>query len=99
MKEKRAMLLQLNSGMRTVIIISKCTALSKKKVAYPAQFHFKGSYDGHYLTRIDLKFRSELNLIKGEEYLLYVEVDQIVNEILYGTIIKSKRLEDCWDKS
>ena len=94
-----ALFLQKDSGMRTVIIISKCIGENKREQKYPLKFHFKGVYFGHFISSIQLKAVSTELPVINVDYLLYVKVEQIQDEILKGEIIKLKRLEDCWDRS
>ena len=86
--------------MQTVIIISKCTRVIKLKtdeIWY--EFHFKGVCAGVKLNKIMLRTRELIQVLKGEEYLIYVEVISLKGSILKGDIVKIKNLENCRDQS
>lgn len=86
--------------MKTVIIVSKCSRVIKSnsnEVWF--QFDFKGAYAGEFLSKVILKSKEEKGILRGEEYLLYVRVISCLDGVLRGEILKSKRLEDCWDRS
>lgn len=100
MHEKAGTVLALSVTMKTVIIVSKClrvTKLGPDESWY--DFHFKGVCAGVSLKRVVLKGKHDLNLKKGEEYLLYVRMLSCEDGVLKGMVLKSRRLEECWDKS
>lgn len=86
--------------MKTVIIVSKCM----KEVKLTASeswfhFHFRGVCAGEALRKVVLRGRRDFGLKKGEEYLLYVQLINFDEGTLVGTILRAKRLEECWDRS
>lgn len=86
--------------MKAIIIISKCSKiklLNNDEIV--CEFHFKGVYAGHVVKRILLKAAINHNIIKNEEYLLYVQLIRCNREVLEGKIIKVRLLSECWDKS
>ncbi len=86
--------------MQTVIIISKCTRVIKLKtdeIWY--EFHFKGVCSGVKLSKIMLRSKAFVQVIKDEEYLVYVDVISLQGGILKGDIVKIKNLENCRDQS
>lgn len=62
-------------------------------------FHFRGVCSGEALKKVILKGNKDLNLKKGEEYLMYVQLVSFEVGTLKGNIIKCKALDECWDKS
>jgi hypothetical protein len=86
--------------MNTVIIVSKClrvTNFTFNKKKY--EFHFRGVFVGNKIRRIELTGASDLNIKKGEEYILYVKIVTLENGIIKGFILKSRDLEQCKDQS
>ena len=86
--------------MKTVIIVSKCLSVTKFNSSESTYgFHFKGVCAGEALRKVILKGRLDFQIKKGEEYLMYVQMLTCENGVLKGSILKVKKLEDCWDKS
>lgn len=86
--------------MQNVIIVSQCLRVTKMKNQGDwYQFHFKGAFAGQCLSKVFLKAARGVEIKKGEEYLLFVQVLSCDNAVLKGHILKAKRLEDCWDRS
>jgi hypothetical protein len=86
--------------MKTLIIVSKCLKESKinpEESLY--EFHFKGVCSGAALKKVILRARHDFCLIPGEEYLMYVAPISMKGGTLKGLVIKSRRLDECWDKS
>jgi hypothetical protein len=86
--------------MNTVIIVSIClrvTNFDLNENIY--EFHFKGVCAGESLRRVLLRGQRDLAIKRGDEYLLYVNLHSIEKGILRGQIIKSKPIDQCWDKS
>jgi len=86
--------------MKTVLIVSKCLRVSKvNKNENCYYFHFKGVYAGEILKSIKLYGQVSWEIHKDEEYLVYAEFLENQNGVLFGKVIKSKRLSDCSDLS
>ncbi len=86
--------------MKTVIIVSKCLRVTKFNLSQGTyEFHFKGVYAGEVVRKVILQGELNLDLSKGEEYLMYVRLTSFQTGILQGDILKLKRLEECWDRS
>ena len=86
--------------MNNVIIVSKCLRVinftfNKKKYL----FHFRGVYVGKKIRRVELVGDDTLNILKGEEYVLYVKIVSIEDHIVKGTIIKFRDIEEFRDQS
>jgi hypothetical protein len=73
------------------------TQINSKDILY--EFHFKGVYAGRYLKKVILQARKDLELIRGEEYLLCIQVTSLLNDVLNGTILKMVSLNCLKDKS
>ena len=86
--------------MQTVIIISKCTRVIKLKTDETwYEFHFKGVCSGVKLNKIMLRPKALVQILKDEEYLIYVGVISLQGGVLKGDILKIKNLENCRDQS
>jgi hypothetical protein len=86
--------------MQTVIIISKCTRVLKLKTDETwYEFHFKGVCSGVKLNKVLLRSEELVQVLKDEEYLIYVGVISLQEGILKGDILKIKNLENCRDQS
>jgi hypothetical protein len=86
--------------MNNVIIVSKCLRVTnftfnKKKYV----FHFRGVYVGKKIRKVELVGDDSLNILKGEEYVLYVKIVSIDKDIVRGTIIKFRDIEELKDQS
>jgi hypothetical protein len=86
--------------MKTVIIVSKCSRVTKINPSESwYEFHFRGVCAGNVVKKIILKGKCQIGVEKGEEYLLYAQMISFEQGVLRGTIIRTKRLDECWDKS
>ena len=86
--------------MKTLIIVSKCLRVTKFNLSeYPYEFHFKGICAGEVIKKVILSASGKISFVKGEEYLLYVSLISMESGILKGRVLKSKRLDECWDLS
>lgn len=86
--------------MKTIIIVSICmkeVRLNHSESWY--HFHFKGVCAGELLRKVVLRGRKDFGIRKGEEYLMYVQLLAFEEGTLLGTIIKCKKLDECWDRS
>ena len=88
--------------MKNVIIVSKCLEANpnredpaKREVFY--HFHYQGVFAGDVIKRVILK-GSEFDIKVGEEYLIYVELDKIKDQVITGKIHRIKLLDECWDR-
>lgn len=71
---------------KCVYVISRCMKVSGEK----SIFHFIGYYNGVKIKRIETS--SGIKFKTGEEYLLLIDNIEIKDEILFGSIVKSKRV-------
>ena len=54
-------------------------------------FHFKGVYSGSYIKEISAR-KSNLDLVQGEDYIIWAGPKMIKDEILDVSIVKIKPL-------
>lgn len=97
---KAGPILAVSAYMKTVIIVSKCLRVTKfnsSELTY--EFHFKGVFAGELLRKVILQGSQNLHIKKGIEYLMYVQTTSVIDGTLKGKILKSKVLDECWDKS
>lgn len=86
--------------MKTVIIVSKCLRVTKFNSHESwYEFHFKGVCAGESLKKVLLRGRRDYGLKKGEEYLMYIQMLSMESGVLKGIILKSRPLDECWDRS
>ncbi len=78
--------------MKTIILVSKCTEMIELGLY---RFHFKGAFNGSLLKDIQLKCPLNIEILPGQEYLLYVRVLALEGSTLYGTILKTRPLDEC----
>jgi hypothetical protein len=86
--------------MKNIIIVSKCiriTPFSSEENYY--YFHFKGVFAGDLLKEVILRGRKDFLIRKEEEYLIYVRMNSLERGTLWGSILRIKPLEQCWDRS
>lgn len=80
--------------MSTVVIVSKCTNVTTTLEDPLAEFSFKGTFLGQKLEGLALYHSPDMSFEVGVEYVLYVQVDDVHEGHLLGTIIKSKKMEE-----
>ena len=86
--------------MNNVIIVSKCLRVTKFKTGEAwYEFHFKGVCAGKLIKKVILRGLQEEEIKKGSEYFIYVRCLSLEDSTLRGEMIKSKLLDDCWDRS
>jgi hypothetical protein len=86
--------------MKTVIIVSKCLRVTKfNSNESSCEFHFKGVFAGESVRRVILMVTHNFSIKKGEEYLLYVQLNEFKEGKITGQILKAKLLDECWDRS
>jgi hypothetical protein len=78
-----------------ILILSRCQghlygAKSKKHIF---RFHFKGFYSGLKVKEINLISLKNEEIVKGNDYLLWVQLVQLKKEILEVTLLKYKKIE------
>lgn len=81
-----------------ILVISRC--ISKRKNPKNSKnfyrFHFKGFYRGQKIKVIHLHPPVEFadqQLIKGDDYFLWVKRRRVENEILEAELIKYKKIQ------
>lgn len=86
--------------MKSIIIVSKCIRIEKLPLGEELyHFHFKGVFSGEVLKKVILTKGIESSIQKGEEYLMYVQLQSCQDGVLKGRILKIKPLDECWDKA
>lgn len=86
--------------MKSIIIVSKCIRVEKKPLSEESyHFHFKGVFSGEVLKKVILTKAINSSIKKGEEYLMYVQLQSCQDGVLKGRILKLKPLDECWDKA
>lgn len=76
--------------MRTVIIVSRCLNEHSER----PNFHFKGFFAGQFIKSLKLNGDPSMKWKKGEDYVLYVNVECVRSGILWGQVIRSRALEE-----
>lgn len=83
--------------MRDIIIISRCQKIrNRNAIEQTGEFHFKGVYLGESIKKIVLSIPLHQTITVDEEYILHIKLQFIDEHCLWGKIIKSKRLADCF---
>ena len=86
--------------MKSIIIVSKCIRVEKQPHGVELyHFHFKGVFSGEVLKKVILTKAINSSIQKGEEYLMYVQLQSCQEGVLKGRILKLKPLDECWDKA
>ncbi len=75
-----------------VVVLSRCMGLTKNKRVY--SFHFKGSYKGQLIKVIYL--RTFYGFVKNQDYLLYLNIIEIKEGIIWADVLKMKSLDDIY---
>lgn len=78
-----------------ILILSRCQTkrLSPKTKKSYYRFHFKGFYNGMKIKQIHLFTNENTEIMKGEDYLLWVGFKGISEANLEVSLIKFKKIE------
>ena len=78
-----------------ILILSRCQTkrLSPKTKKSYYRFHFKGFYNGNKIKQIHLFTNENTEIIKGEDYLLWVGLKGVFEANLEVFLIKYKKIE------
>ena len=72
-----------------VVALSRCLG----NTSVYGRFHFKGVYLGHYIVEINLCMEDNVITFEaGSDYLLYLDVIDIISHRLVGKLISYKRI-------
>jgi hypothetical protein len=83
--------------MREIILISHCQNIKRlNALEQVGTFHFKGVYSGELIKKIVLKIPLNQTIKIHEEYLLHVQIISVQEQCLWGKILKSKLLAECF---
>lgn len=77
----------------TVALVSKCVDVVKTLSEPLAAFTFKGTLYGHTCTDIALYYQPEMEITKGEKYLIYAQIDDVYDGHILGKVLKIKPLK------
>lgn len=75
-----------------MVIISICEKQINLRSSTQYEFSFSGQYRGEPIRKINVISQSKL--IVGEEYLLIVSVDEVVNSMLNTQLIRYTELKN-----
>jgi len=78
--------------MKRIILVSKCAKISKNKRKY--HFKFRGVYDGNIVQSVILQSLTNCDIFLHEEYVLFIQLKSYKDRILFGEIVKVKKLDD-----
>lgn len=73
-----------------MIVVTRCVSVKNEAEYSVYKFHFKGFFKGHKIKEVKIEGSHEL-FKKKEEYLLALEVIEIREETLVGSLLKFKR--------
>lgn len=78
-----------------ILILSRCQAkrhgLRTQKTFF--RFHFKGFYTGLRIKEIHVYPERPVELVKGEDYLLWVKYKSVKESVLEVSLLKFKKIE------
>ncbi|OUR93083.1 hypothetical protein A9Q84_21505 [Halobacteriovorax marinus] len=80
--------------MQKVIVISGCQKSRVNRFCCEYDFHFIGYLCGKKVTKIKITSRSDQKIMKGDEYLLFLEVLSLKRGVLLASLIKFKNLKN-----
>jgi hypothetical protein len=77
-----------------ILILSRCQArrLSPRSRKTFYRFHFKGFYTGLKIKEIHVYPHQSEDLVKGEDYLLWVKYRAVKESVLEVTLFKHKKI-------
>lgn len=75
-----------------ILVLSRCQAkVSGPKTCF--KFHFKGFYNGLKIKEIHVYPHQIEDLLKGEDYLLWVSLKRVKDSIMEVSLLKYKKIE------
>lgn len=74
--------------MEKIIVLSRCISVRKNG----GDFHFRGFFLGHKIKKIKIHNETPECFELRSDYILYLEVSQIRNEVLWGKCLKVKNI-------
>ncbi len=77
--------------MEKIIVLSRCRR-TRRKTGAVGVFGFQGFYRGQRIRRLELTAPDTGEFHSGEDYLLFVAVRDVVAEVLYGDVLRVRRL-------
>jgi hypothetical protein len=77
--------------MKSIIVISYCSKIRSQE-AQRAEFNFHGFYLGAEIRSLDITAPDEIKWIRGEGYLIYLNVIEIHKKVLFGRALKVKKI-------
>ena len=78
-----------------ILILSRCQARrsSPKSLKVFFRFHFKGFYNGLKIKEIHVYPHQSDELVKGQDYLLWVTLKSVKDSVLEVSLLKFKKIE------
>lgn len=78
-----------------ILILSRCQArrYSPRTHKIFFRFHFKGFYTGLKIKEIHVYPTDEVQIGKGEDYLLWVKFKNVQDSVLEVSLVKFKKIE------
>ncbi|ATH06521.1 hypothetical protein BIY24_00750 [Halobacteriovorax marinus] len=77
--------------MNEVIVISVCEKVVKTNKLCGYEFHFRGFFKGEKINKINVRTRETFSI--GEEYLLFLEIEDVLSLSLNTKLIQSTELK------
>jgi hypothetical protein len=79
---------------RSIIVISVCESVKRlgRTDLCVGQFHFKGCFAGKVIRSVHVRAREEL--IKSEEYLLFLDIKVVQGGVIYADARKLKLITE-----
>jgi hypothetical protein len=77
-----------------ILVLSRCLKKYKKckTQEFKFKFHFKGHYNGEFIKEIWIRHFTDDMFEVGEDYLLLVRKEKVINGILSAECIKCKKI-------
>jgi len=80
--------------MKCFVAVTRFLKGKRQKDYFQYYFHFRGVYEGHVVQGIVVEGDSQDNLIKGEDYLLYLQFIKIEEGFIRAQFLKIKSLRN-----
>jgi hypothetical protein len=76
-------------------LVSQCQKVVQGPVIL-AFFHYNGTFAGRKINHIRVTGPSPVEWEKGEDYLLYLQLESITDAVVMAQLIKSKKLSEVY---
>lgn len=81
--------------LRNLIIVSRCLGIDRIRTkTCLLNFHFKGVLRGDVVKGLKLEAQDMNHYQVGEDYIMYIEMIHLHKKILWGRVLKARKISE-----